>query len=163
MATQGTSLISWWRQKCKNPNQPHKQYSGLCSLHICDHLTSPRQKLKGRGNRLHSLRFWQGLLWSSKELQPAIPPTRYGVRKEEDLREGNNEKAEDLTVIIVTLAADWFHKEEPACKLPNRNSLDYQLHEGRTHLYSQCLAPCFLCHGHKIIFVERMDSIRSVV
>lgn len=89
--------------------------------------------------------------------------TRTGVRKEEDLSEGNNEKAEDLTVIIVTLAADWFHKEQPARKLPNRNSLDCQLHEGRTHLYSQCLAPCFLCHGHKTVFVERTDSIRSIV
>lgn len=65
-------------------------------------------------------------------------------------------------MIVVTLAADWFHKEEPVCKLLNRNSLDCQLHEGRTHLYSQCLAPWFPCHRHEIIFVERMDSIRSV-
>lgn len=164
MASQGTYFISGWRQVCKSPSQPHKQHSGLCSLHISEHLTGQCRKLKGRGNRFHSpIRLWQGLQRRHKELQPAIQPTRCGVRKAEDLSLGNNEKAEELIVIVVTLATDWFPKEKLVCKIPNRNSLACQLHEVRTHLYSRCLAPCFLCHEHKVISVERWIAVEVQV
>ena len=53
-------------------------------------------------------------------------------REEEYQNQGNDEKAEDPTVVVLTLVTDWwFQKKGLVYKLPNRNTLDCQLHEGQ--------------------------------
>lgn len=70
-------------------------------------------------------------------MQPAI--YQIGVREDEAMNQGNNEKAGDLTVVAVTFVTDWFHKARLVCKLPNRNSLDCELQRAGT------TSPVHLC------------------